>query len=121
MLMIGSIITAIIYTDNIKVIASDGGGQGNGGEYPLDFVWNLTQKFANVIRDADWSDENNIPKGRAWATAGENYTRREILYKNMGGPDNPCGLTDYTNLTIGYISGPNGLDPESHQPHGHET
>jgi hypothetical protein len=63
----------------------------------------MTQKFSNVIRETDWSGENNIPKGRCWATAGEDYTRDNILWPNMGILDNPCGLTNCTNLTIGYL------------------
>jgi hypothetical protein len=34
----------------------------------------------------------------------------------MGIANNPCGLANYTNLTIGYIPGPNDLEPGTNKP-----
>jgi len=104
----------VLFSDTVKVEASGGGQQGVGCvNLDYDWVWFQVQEFANVIRKVNWSQNggNGIPKGRAWATAGENYTRDTILWPNMGITDNPCGLTGYTNLTIGYINSSAGYIP----------
>jgi len=104
MLIVVSTITTIIYTNDIKVKASGGGQQGGQGDIGLDFqfVWNMSKNFSEVVHKANWSKtDNGIPRGREWATEGENYTITNILYPNMGIPNNPCGLTNYTNLSIG--------------------
>jgi PKD repeat protein len=119
MLMISGAMTSILFSDNSKVEASGGGQQGGTSvDLPYDWVWNYTQKFANVIHDVNWSEngENGIPKGRCWATAGENYTIAKILKPAMDGPNSTCGLTNYTNLSIGYISGIHGLEPGTNDP-----
>jgi len=51
----------------------------NDGCINLTYIWQMVERVANVVYDADWSQENNIPKGRAWATAGERYTIDQIL------------------------------------------
>jgi hypothetical protein len=114
MLLISSAMTAIIFSDNTKVEASGREPQGGGCvNLDYDWVWERVQDFGNVIHNVNWSEggENGIPKGRCWATAGENYTIAQILKPNMNGTDKSCGLSNYTELSIGYISGPNGLDP----------
>ncbi|PNX53091.1 MAG: hypothetical protein BV458_06315 [Thermoplasmata archaeon M9B2D] len=114
MLLISSTTSMVLFSDTVKVEASGGGQQGVGCvNLDYDWVWFQVQEFANVIRKVNWSQNggNGIPKGRAWATAGENYTRDTILWPNMGITDNPCGLTGYTNLTIGYI---NSLRPKQY-------
>ena len=63
--------------------ASGGDGEGdNGGiELPYDFVWNTTYDLTRVVYDA--YDQGDIPKGRAWATAGEYYTINNTLLPEM--------------------------------------
>jgi len=71
-----------------------------------DYVLNRTRLFANVIYHSDWSGpENFIPKGRSWATAGENYTENLIL-----NDIDICGLNNATKLQLGYVSGLNGFE-----------
>jgi hypothetical protein len=119
LLMISSAMTTILFSDKVKVEAS-GGGQQGGGDINLDYdwVWERVQDFGNVIHNVNWSEggENDIPKGRCWATAGEDYTRHNIIYPYMGAPNNPCGLMNYTNLSIRYLSGEYGLEPETNKP-----
>lgn len=104
MLLISSAMTMILFTDTVKVEASGEGQQSyqNIG-LDFDFVLNMTDNFSKVIYRTDWSSENNIPKGRCWATEGENYTIAQILKPNMNGLDKPCGLSEYKELSIGYI------------------
>jgi hypothetical protein len=111
MLMISSAMTTILFSDNLKVEASGGEPQGGGMNLDYEFVWNMTNQFGQVNNKTDWSGENNIPKGRSWATAGENYTIERILKEYMFGENNTCGVTGYKLLPIGYISGINGLEP----------
>jgi len=112
--MVSSSMPAILFSETSNVKASGEEIQNGVINLDYDYVWNLTEQFGNVIHDVNWSENggNGIPKGRAWATAGENYTINEILEPNMNGTGTPCNLTGYTNLTIGYISGPNGLDSD---------
>ena len=95
----------VLFSDTVKVEAS--GGEPPDEEINLDYdwVWLRVEDFANVIYDADWSGENNIPKGRAWGTEGGNYTRINILRQNMNGLNKPCGLTEYQEIEIGYLPG----------------
>lgn len=105
MLMISSAMTTILFSDNSKVEASGGQQQGGGVNLDYDWVWDRVKDFARVVRETNWSSENNIPKGRCWATAGENFTINKILKPNMQGANNPCGVSGYTKLPIGYIGG----------------
>ncbi|HIG98987.1 MAG TPA: Zn-dependent exopeptidase M28 [Thermoplasmata archaeon] len=107
MLTISSAMTTILFSDNGTVNAS------NAVNLDFNYVWLRVQSFANVIHDVNWLEhgENGIPKGRSWATAGENYTRDNILWPNIGIPNNPCGLTGYTNLSIGYVDDDRGKVP----------
>ncbi|MFA5102238.1 MAG: M20/M25/M40 family metallo-hydrolase [Candidatus Thermoplasmatota archaeon] len=109
MLMISSAMTTIMFSEKGPVEASEE-PQNPGMNLDYEYVWEQVQKFGNVIRDADYPDD--IKKGREWATAGENYTIDQILEPALNGTDKPCGLTNYTKLSIDYISGPNGLDPD---------
>jgi hypothetical protein len=85
MLMISSALATVLFSHNGKVEASGGDQQGSQDiGLDFDFVWNMTDNFSKVIYRTNWSGENNIPKGRSWATAGENYTILNILWKNMG-------------------------------------
>jgi len=124
MLLICGAVTTILYSNNVKVEASGGRQQGSqnlGLDY--NFIWNMTDNFSKVIYRTDWSQngENNIPKGRSWATAGENYTIENILKPNMNGIDKPCGLTGYKELEIGYIPGPYGREPNNITPKKYST
>ena len=75
MLMIFSTVTIILYSGDEKVKASGGEPTGDGVGLNDTYIWNQTVQFAHVIYYADWSgSENNIPKGRSWATAGEEFT-----------------------------------------------
>ena len=109
--MISSAMTTILFPKKYNVEAIDEESLPEVVNLDYDWVWDRIEDFGNVIYNVNWSEngENNIPKGRSWATAGENYTILEILYPNMGVPNNPCGLTGYNNITIGYIEG-------SHEP-----
>jgi hypothetical protein len=79
-LMLFSTMTVILYSNNVKVEASDGEQPVNGGvNLDYDWVWSQVKNFTWVVNKTDWSDENDIPKGRSWATAGENYTIDHIL------------------------------------------
>ena len=112
MLMIFSSMTIFLHSGNDTVKASGGEPTGNGVGLNNSFIVNTAYQFSQVIYNANWSgSENNIPKGRSWATAGENYTINHILKPLMNGIVNPCGLTGYKELPIGYVSGPRGLDP----------
>lgn len=107
MLMISSAMTTILFSDNKTVKASE--------IVNLDFnyVWDRVEDFAYVIHDVDWNQngENGIPKGRSWATTGEDFTINRILEPAINGLNTPCGLTDYTTLPIGYVSGDYGHIP----------
>jgi hypothetical protein len=107
MLMISSALTTILFSDDGAVKANE------VVNLDYDYIWDEVQYFANVIHNVNWSEngENGIPKGRSWATAGENYTINEILELNINGSSTPCGLTNYTLLPIGYVSGDRGLVP----------
>jgi hypothetical protein len=100
MLLISSTTTMVLFPDTVKVEASGGGPPDEKINLDYDWVWLRVQDFANVIHKVNWSEngENDIPKGRSWATAGENYTINEILEPNMNGTDKPCGLTGYTKI-----------------------
>ena len=122
MLLISSVLTTILLSDNGKVEANGGGQQGSGDmNFPHDWIWRCVQNFSWVVNNTDWSNEHNIPKGRSWATAGENYTIENILKPNMNGIDKPCGLTGYKELEIGYISGPYGREPNHITPKKYST
>jgi len=107
MLMISIVMTTILFSDDGTVEASE------DVNLDYDYVWLRVQSFANVIHYVNWSGngENGIPKGRSWATAGENYTINEILDFNINGSGTPCGLTGFTKLRIGYVDGPRGEVP----------
>lgn len=107
MLIISSGLTTILFSDDGIIKASF------VENLDYDYVWNLTEDFASVIHDVNWSEngEYGIPKGRSWATAGENYTRDYILWPNIGIPNNPCGLTNYTLLPIKYVDTERGKEP----------
>jgi|GEM_PF-2884419 len=82
------------------------GYQNTSGENEIGlnttYVWELVKRFGNVTFDADWSEENNIPKGRSWATAGENYTIDNILINEWRNFTNPA-FDEYQKLLIGPI------------------
>ena len=69
----------LVFND-VNVEAESGGGEsGNSGIQTLnDYVWNLLVNLTDVVHlTPDYL--NDIPRGRAWATAGENYTIKHIL------------------------------------------
>jgi hypothetical protein len=68
----------------------------------FDFVWQATENISNVIYDATY-DNPKIKKGRAWATAGENYTHDDVLIPYLEG-SNYCNFSDVDKLQIGYLS-----------------
>jgi len=107
MLMISSALTTILFSDDGTVEASE------DVNLDYDWVWERVEDFANVIRKVNWSGngENGIPKGRCWATAGENFTIDQILALNINGSSTPCGLTGFTILPIGYVDGDRGKEP----------
>ncbi len=73
MLMTISTMITILYTNNIKVEASNGGEGGNnriGLDY--NFMWNITNNLSKVVYNA--YSGNDIRKGRSFGTKGEQYT-----------------------------------------------
>ena len=114
MLMILSSMAIILHPDNETVKASGGEPTGNGVGLDNDFIVNISKNISQVIYHANWNgSENHIPKGRSWATAGENYTISHILKPNMNGADKVCGLTGYQEILIQNVTGPRGLIPYS--------
>ncbi len=109
MLMISSALITILFSDHGTVEAND------DVNLDYDYVWDEVQHFANVIHNVNWSGngENSIPKGRSWATSGEDYTINEILDLNINGSNSPCGLTGYTLLPIKYVNTDRGKEPGS--------
>jgi hypothetical protein len=105
LLMVTGTTVVIIETSDDTVVKASGTVPEGGIGLDHDWIWDKVNRFANVIHDADWSEENDIPKGRAWASAGENYTIARILYPFMNGSGSDCGLTNMQNLTIGKIIG----------------
>jgi len=95
----------ILYNYDGNIVAESGGEENNDGSISVenDFVWDRVQDFCNVTYLANWTEENNIPKGRAWATAGEKYTIQKILLPYMQNVTE-CNLTGVTTLPIGYLS-----------------
>ena len=111
MLMICGTLTTILYSNNIKVEASGGGQQNGQGAIGLDyqFLWNMSKNFSDVVYKADWNKNYNgipghgIPRGREWATEGENYTISHILRRYMNGSGTLCNLSDYREIPIGSL------------------
>jgi hypothetical protein len=101
MLVLTSLTTTHFFSNNTNVKAS--GGQ-SGGDYPFDYVWAQAYNFSKVIREANYTQDNNIPRGREWATGGERYTIDQILKPNMYGLNNPLGLTGYQEIPIGRLN-----------------
>ncbi|HUS99730.1 MAG TPA: M28 family peptidase, partial [Candidatus Thermoplasmatota archaeon] len=106
LMTLGTVTIVLKNHNETSVKATELPESGIGIDYQ--FTWERVEDFGNVIHDADWSEENDIPKGRSWATAGEEYTINEILDKYMNGENTACGLTDYAELPIGYVSGLRG-------------
>ena len=77
MLLITTCIFIVPKESNVK--AGTGEGEGGAGEMnlPLDYVWDMTKDFSDVNDLATYL--NDIPRGRAWATAGETWTIDNIL------------------------------------------
>ncbi len=98
--MISSAMTTIMFSEKDPVKASEE-PQDPGMNLDYNWVWNQTIAFGRVIYDAEYPGD--IKKGREWATAGEEYTIDQILEPTMKGLDNPCGLSEYKKLPIGYI------------------
>jgi len=91
--------------DNGNVKAT-GGAQENSVNLDTNYIWDRLNDLADVVNKS--YDSNDIPMGRAWASKGENYTIDEILYNEIGKANNPCGLSGYQTLQLGYVSEENG-------------
>jgi hypothetical protein len=103
MLMIFSAVTTVFYSNDGKVEASDGEQQSSVGvNLDFDWVWSEVKNFSWVVNRTDWSGEHNIPKGRSWATAGENYTIDNILIHEWRNFTNPA--FEFQKLLIGPIN-----------------
>ena len=76
MLMTISAITTILYSTNIKVIASEEGSNRVGLDY--DFMWNVTENLSNIINTSYHG--NVIRMGRAFGTNGEHDAATFINY-----------------------------------------
>jgi hypothetical protein len=86
---------------NVK--ADTGGGEESSGASISslnNYVWERLENISNVVRDAYNTENGEIPKGRAWATAGEEYTIENILR-----PELEETLTGFQKLLIGPICG----------------
>jgi hypothetical protein len=91
----------LLMPQNMDVRADDYQHHNGENEIGLNttYVWEMVKQFCNVTKNADWSQENNIPKGRSWATAGENYTIDHILKPQWENFTDPV----FQKLPIGYI------------------
>lgn len=86
--IIAFLVCALVITSGILLMPQNTDVRADGYQHPsgeneiglnTTYVWEMVKKFCNVTRLTDWSVENNIPKGRSWATAGENYTIDNLL------------------------------------------
>ncbi len=91
--------SVVLFYENETVKAGEGGG-GTSIQLDYDYVWSVLRDLCNVTYNANWSKENDIVKGRAWATEGENCTINTILIPEM---ENNCSLSGVKKLQIGYI------------------
>ncbi|HIG99830.1 MAG TPA: hypothetical protein HA258_04535, partial [Thermoplasmata archaeon] len=107
------LLSILVGTSGILLIPKNSDVRADGYQNPsgeneiglnTTYVWELVKRFGNVTFDADWSEENNIPKGRSWATAGENYTIDNILINEWRNFTNPA-FDEYQKLLIGPIIG----------------
>ncbi len=85
-------------TLTVKADTGEGGESGESISSLNDYVWGQLLNISDVVNLADY--HNNIPKGRAWATAGENYTIDSILIPQL---DQFCGENNTEKLLIDYI------------------
>ena len=70
--------TIMIISNDFKVEADPGGdGGGDDGSIGLDYdyMWEVTWALCNITHSYP---PDMIPKGRAWATLGEDYTIKEL-------------------------------------------
>jgi hypothetical protein len=112
MLLISSAMTTIIVYKKGLVEASEE-PQINRMNLDYNWVWNRTIEFGEVIYNVEeWP--NDIKKGREWGTAGERYTIDNILKDVMDGVDNPCGLSEYKELRIGYLEPDPNSEPKQY-------
>ncbi len=96
--------TIVIVLNDVDVEATAGGG-GQSGEIgeiiglDLDYMWEVTDNLSNVIHNKQVYPDGSIPKGRAFGTAGDNWTA-EYLKREM---DIEMGLDNVEKLPIGPI------------------
>lgn len=66
---------------------------------PLDhqYISDQLDEICNVVHEYP---DDEIPKGRAWGTWGEHYTRTNILMPEM---NTSCGLDDVHKILIEYL------------------
>lgn len=91
-------LSAIVIIPNEFRVEATPIGDEDGGSIGLDydFLWNVTEKIANVVHDYP---TGMIPKGRAFGTWGDRYTADYILVSEM----NNIGLENVRKLQIGHI------------------
>jgi hypothetical protein len=94
--------TMTLFLSNNSIVKANGGQQG-GNVYPFDYIWAQAYNFSQVIREANYSQDHDIPRGREWATSGERYTIENILLRQMS-DSNYCGLTGVHEIPIGYLN-----------------
>ncbi len=85
------------FYENTNVKAETGGERDSSSISSLnDYVWQRLENISDVVNDANYY--NGIPKGRAWATAGEDYTIDRILI-----PVLENYTENWQKLPIGYV------------------
>jgi len=102
MLMITGGIVITFNKEEVKAEVGDGGG-GTAEDIGLNttYIWSILRELCNVTYKADYTENFNIPRGREWATAGENFTISKILLPQM---NYTCHLTNPHNLSIEYYA-----------------
>ena len=89
-----------IVSNDVDVVADSGGGGVDDGVFGLDYwyMWNVTQNISNVVHNYP---NDMIPKGRAWATYGENYNVSGV-FSFFTGYESKINNTGSTNIS-GYL------------------
>ena len=97
-----SMVNILLISNDDKVLASAGGGNDGDGNcnmgINLSYIWEITQKLANVTYDA--YNETDIPRGRAFGSKGAQFTIDEILEPEM---NYTIGLEDVHTEQIQHI------------------
>jgi hypothetical protein len=77
--------TSIVFIPNITIVRADANPPGNDGYNVLNttYIKEITQNLSNIIKFSNINWEYDIPKGRAFGTAGERYAANNIIGPQM--------------------------------------